>query len=194
VKNIISQCWEEKLKKSDTEVKDVFVIEPAVFPDARGFFMEAFHQQKFNELGISHTFVQDNQSLSAKGTLRGLHYQVSHIQGKLVRVIRGAIYDVAVDLRKSSETFGKWFGVELSAENKKQLWIPPCFAHGFYVLSDQAEVLYKTTDYYDAKGERCIFWNDPDLGIAWPLSPDISLLLSEKDQDAVPFKQAEVFD
>ncbi|MGV8026736.1 MAG: dTDP-4-dehydrorhamnose 3,5-epimerase [Anaerolineaceae bacterium] len=179
--------------KSNTELTDVFVIEPVVFKDARGFFMEAFHQQKINEFGIPYTFVQDNQSLSTKGTLRGLHYQVSHIQGKLMRVLRGAIYDVAVDLRKSSATFGKWAGIELSAENKKQLWIPPCFAHGFYVLSDQAEVLYKTTDYYDAGGERCILWNDPDLGITWPLDPDVPLLLSNKDQKGVSFKQAEVF-
>lgn len=182
------------MKKSNTEIADVLVIEPVVFEDDRGFFMEAFHQQKFNELGIQYTFVQDNQSLSAKGTLRGLHYQVAHIQGKLVRVIRGEIYDVAVDLRKSSDTFGKWFGIELSAENKKQLWIPPCFAHGFYVLSDQAEVLYKTTDYYDAEAERCIIWNDPDLDITWPLSANAPLLLSKKDQNGASFKEAEVFD
>jgi dTDP-4-dehydrorhamnose 3,5-epimerase len=182
------------LKILNTEIKDVLVVQPDVFEDGRGFFMEAFHQQKFNEFGIPYTFVQDNQSLSAKGTLRGLHYQVSHIQGKLMRVLRGAIFDVAVDLRKSSDTFGKWFGIRLSAENKKQLWIPPCFAHGFYVLSEQAEVLYKTTDYYDAQAERCIIWNDPDLGIAWPLSTDIPLLLSNKDQKGVSFKQAEVFD
>jgi dTDP-4-dehydrorhamnose 3,5-epimerase len=183
-----------QLKKSRTTLADVFIIEPAVFVDARGFFMETFHQQKMNDLGITHTFVQDNQSLSSKGTLRGLHYQITHVQGKLVRAIRGTIYDVAVDLRKSSTTFGKWFGVELSAENKKQLWIPPCFAHGFYVLSDQAEVLYKTTDYYDAQAERCILWNDPDLNIEWPLSPEIPLLLSEKDQKGISLRNAEVFD
>jgi len=172
----------------------VFILEPIVYSDSRGFFMETFHQQKINDLGIRYTFVQDNQSLSLKGTLRGLHYQIAHVQGKLMRVIRGSIYDVAVDLRKSSPTFGKWVGVELSAENKRQLWIPPCFAHGFYVLSEQAEVLYKTTDYYDAKAERCILWNDGDLKIDWPLTTEVSLLLSEKDKQGVAFKGAEVFD
>jgi len=182
------------LKITNTEIKDVLVVQPDVFEDGRGFFLEAFHQQRYRDAGIQDTFVQDNQSLSTNGTLRGLHYQVTHIQGKLMRVLRGAIYDVAVDLRKGSATFGKWAGIELSAENKKQLWIPPCFAHGFYVLSDQAEVLYKTTDYYDAEGERCILWNDPDLGITWPLVPDAPLLLSNKDQKGVSFKQAEVFE
>lgn len=182
------------MKITSTEIPNVIVVEPFVYQDDRGYFMETFHKQQYSEIGISYDFVQDNQSLSSGGTLRGLHYQVAHIQGKLVRVIRGEIYDVAVDLRKSSDTFGKWFGIELSAENKKQLWIPPCFAHGFYVLSDQAEVLYKTTDYYDAEAERCIIWNDPDLDITWPLSANAPLLLSKKDQNGASFKEAEVFD
>ncbi len=182
------------MKFTETSIKDVLVIEPTVFEDQRGFFMEAYHFQRYAEAGISTVFVQDNQSLSIKGTLRGLHYQVAHVQGKLVRAVRGSIFDVAVDLRRSSPSFGKWVGVELSAENKNQLWVPPCFAHGFYVLSDQAEVLYKTSDYYDPQAERCIMWNDPDIGIEWPIDPQAPLLLSSKDQAGVNFKQAEVFE
>ena len=182
------------MKFTETSIKDVLVIEPTVFEDKRGFFMEAFHHQRYADAGIHDDFVQDNQSLSIKGTLRGLHYQVAHVQGKLVRVLMGSIFDVAVDLRKSSPTFGKWIGVELSAKKKNQFWVPPCFAHGFYVLSEQAEVLYKTTDYYDPQAERCIMWNDPDIGIEWPIYPQSPLLLSPKDQDGVDFKQAEVFE
>lgn len=182
------------MKFTETSIKDVLVIEPTVFEDQRGFFMEAYHFQRYAEAGISTVFVQDNQSLSIKGTLRGLHYQVAHVQGKLVRAVRGSIFDVAVDLRHSSPFFGKWVGVELSAENKNQLWVPPYFAHGFYVLSEQAEVLYKTTDYYDPQAERCIIWNDPDIGIEWPIDLQAPLLFSSKDQAGVDFKQAEVFE
>lgn len=182
------------MKVTRTKIEDLLVIEPDVFADGRGFFMEAFHQQRYADAGIRYSFVQDNQSLSTRGTLRGLHYQINHVQGKLVRALQGTIFDVAVDLRKSSSTFGKWAGIELSTENKKQFWIPPCFAHGFYVLSGQAEVLYKTTAYYDPQAERCIIWDDPELGIAWQLLPEVPLLLSKKDQNGVPFRQAEVFE
>lgn len=150
-------------------IPDVLIIEPKVFGDDRGFFFESFNQKDFSKaVGKEITFVQDNHSLSKKGVLRGLHYQVQKTQGKLVRVIRGTVFDVAVDLRQSSINFGKWVGVELSAENKKQLWIPEGFAHGYLVLSDEAEFLYKTTDYWMAANEHCIAWNDPDLSIIWP--------------------------
>ncbi|MDP2966561.1 MAG: dTDP-4-dehydrorhamnose 3,5-epimerase [Pelolinea sp.] len=177
-----------------TDNPDVIGFEPRVFSDERGFFMESYRRDKFHQAGIPHEFVQDNHSFSIKGTLRGLHYQISHVQGKLVRVTSGEIFDAAVDLRKSSPNFGKWVGLILSAENKKQLWIPPGFAHGFYTLSPQADVLYKTTDYYDPAGDRCLIWNDPVICITWPLDPQVPLLLSEKDKQGTSFKNAEVFE
>ena len=159
-----------KLTAKKTPLQDVLVIEPKVFGDERGWFYESFNQQEFLTVtGIATPFVQDNHSLSKQGILRGLHYQTQHVQGKLVRVTRGAVFDVAVDLRQSSPTFGQWFGLELSADNHLQLWIPPGFAHGFLVLSEYAEFLYKTTDYYDPSSERCLIWNDPTLAIEWPI-------------------------
>lgn len=159
------------MKATPTAISDVLVIEPKVFGDARGFFYESFNQKAFNETtGTNYHFVQDNHSRSARGVLRGLHYQIQQPQGKLVRVVRGAVFDVAVDIRKSSATFGQWVGIELTEENHKQLWVPPGFAHGFVVLSDSVDFLYKTTDYYAPQHERCIAWNDPDLGITWPLA------------------------
>ncbi|KIA82253.1 dTDP-4-dehydrorhamnose 3,5-epimerase [Chromobacterium piscinae] len=171
----------------DTAIPDVKIIEPAVFGDARGFFFESFNQKKFEEaVGYSVEFVQDNHSRSAKGVLRGLHYQLDpHAQGKLVRVAAGAVFDVAVDIRLQSPTYGRWVGVELSADNKRQLWIPPGFAHGFLTLSDNTEFLYKTTDYWFKDLERAIAWNDPTLAIDWPLQqPPV---LSAKDQEAPLF-------
>lgn len=177
----------------DTPLSAVKIIEPRVFGDERGFFFESFNQQAFTAVTGEETgFVQDNHSRSAQGVLRGLHYQIRSPQSKLVRVIQGEIFDVAVDIRRSSPDFGKWFGVHLSAENKRQLWVPAGFAHGFYTCSGFAEVLYKTTDYYAPEHERCISWNDPELGIDWPTStPPV---LSKKDSDAVLFRDAEVFD
>jgi dTDP-4-dehydrorhamnose 3,5-epimerase len=171
---------------------DVVLITPRVFEDERGFFLESFNARDFAAgTGLSCTFVQDNHSKSAKGVLRGLHYQLDpHAQGKLLRVVQGAVFDVAVDIRKNSPTFGRWVGEELSAENKRQLWIPPGFAHGFLVLSETAEVLYKTTDFYVPAAERCIAWNDPDIGIVWPTeSPP---RLSAKDQQGVSLAAAEL--
>ena len=176
-----------------TEIPDILLIEPQIFQDDRGFFFESYNQQKFTDkTGINLNFVQDNQSLSKQNVLRGLHYQVIQPQGKLVRVVVGSIFDVAVDIRKSSPTFGQWVGYQLSAENKRQLWIPPGFAHGFVVLSQVAELLYKTTDYYNPQGDRCILWNDPDLAIDWHLTA--SPILSAKDQAGKFFALAEVFD
>jgi len=164
-----------------TAIPDVLIIEPKVFGDDRGFFFESFNENDFsNAVGQKITFVQDNHSLSKKGVLRGLHYQMQQTQGKLVRVVSGAVFDVVVDLRETSATFGKWVGVELSAENKKQLWIPKGFAHGFLVLSDQAEFLYKTTDYWHAGSEQCIIWNDASLNIDWP-DVGVTPLLNPKD-------------
>ena len=172
---------------------DVVLIEPKVFGDARGFFYESFNQRDFNAAtGTDYPFVQDNHSRSSKGVLRGLHYQIQQPQGKLVRVVQGAVFDVAVDIRKSSPTFGQWVGAELSADNHHQLWIPPGFAHGFVVLSDVAEFLYKTTDYYAPQHERCIAWNDPTLAIDWRL--DGVPNLSAKDAQGKLLVQAEVFD
>ncbi|NEQ48933.1 MAG: dTDP-4-dehydrorhamnose 3,5-epimerase [Leptolyngbya sp. SIO3F4] len=176
-----------------TSIPDVLIIEPEVFGDERGFFYESFNQQKFSEkTGLFCQFVQDNHSRSKQGILRGLHYQIEQAQGKLVRAIAGEIYDVAVDIRRNSTTFGRWVGAILSAENKQQLWIPPGFAHGFYVLSSSADVLYKTTDYYAPQHERSILWNDTVLAIKWPLA-DSSPILSAKDQQASTFAMAEVF-
>ncbi|MBL8644799.1 MAG: dTDP-4-dehydrorhamnose 3,5-epimerase [Rhodospirillaceae bacterium] len=173
-------------------IPDVIVLEPKVFGDERGFFMESFNQAVFAQAtGIKDTFVQDNHSKSVKGVLRGLHYQIQQAQGKLVRVVAGEIFDVAVDLRKSSPTFGQWVSATLSAENKKQLWVPVGFAHGFVVTSPTAEVLYKTTDYYAPAHERGLAWNDPDLNIPWPI--DGAPSLSAKDQKGQALKTAEVF-
>jgi dTDP-4-dehydrorhamnose 3,5-epimerase len=177
---------------SPTHIPDVLIIEPKVFGDSRGFFFESFNAKNFaSATGLSVSFVQDNYSRSAKGVLRGLHYQVEQTQGKLVQVSQGAVFDVAVDIRKSSPTFGQWVGCELSDANHRQLWIPPGFAHGFMVLSESADFLYKTTDYYAPQHERCIAWNDPSIGIVWP--SDINPLLSAKDQQGVSLAAAEVF-
>ena len=176
-----------------TKIPDVLIIEPKVFGDDRGFFFESFNKKAFEEAtGIVSEFVQDNHSKSIKGVLRGLHYQVKQAQGKLVRVCRGEVLDITVDLRKSSATFGKWTSVRLSADNKRQLWIPEGFAHGFVVLSETAEFLYKTTDYYAPEYERCIRWNDDDLAIDWQYGEE--LVISEKDAQGVLFKDAEVFE
>jgi dTDP-4-dehydrorhamnose 3,5-epimerase len=176
-----------------TAIPDVLIIEPKVFGDDRGWFFESFNEKDFSvALGCSVKFVQDNHSSSKKGVLRGLHYQVEQTQGKLVRVCHGAVFDVVVDLRQSSTTFGKWAGVELSAENKKQLWIPPGFAHGFLVLSETAEFLYKTTDYWHAASEKCIAWNDPDLKIQWP-NIGMSPILNFKDAAGLSWNDAPRF-
>jgi dTDP-4-dehydrorhamnose 3,5-epimerase len=182
------------MKFVSTTLPDVLTIEPQVYGDQRGFFMETYHDQKFNKAGIPFHFVQDNQSGSCRGALRGLHYQLRQTQGKLVRVIVGEIFDVAVDIRKSSPTFGKWVGIHLSAQNRIQVWAPPGFAHGFYVLSDWAEVIYKTTDYYAPEWERSILWNDPTMGIEWPIIPGTIPVLSEKDQCGKLLSEAEIFD
>jgi dTDP-4-dehydrorhamnose 3,5-epimerase len=174
-----------------TEIPDVLIIEPKVFGDARGFFFESYNQKAMADAGITAPFVQDNHSRSAKNVLRGLHYQIQQPQGKLVRVVVGEVYDVAVDVRKSSPTFGQWVGFNLSAENKRMAWIPPGFAHGFMVVSDYAEFLYKTTEFWAPQHERSIRWNDPDLGIAWPLAGEP--LLAAKDRDGLQLKDAEVF-
>ena len=175
-----------------TKISDVLIIEPRVFEDQRGFFYESYNEKAFREkTGVDAQFVQDNHSRSAQNVLRGLHYQIQQPQGKLVRVVAGAIFDVVVDLRKSSPTYGQWVGGLLSAENKQQMWVPIGFAHGFCVGSEFAEVLYKTTDYYAPQHERCVIWNDPDLAIAWPL--EAAPTVSAKDQAGVPFKEAEVF-
>jgi dTDP-4-dehydrorhamnose 3,5-epimerase len=180
------------MQRIATSLPDVFILEPKVYGDARGFFMQSYNRKTFADLGINLEFVQDNHSRSAKGVLRGLHYQVKQPQGKLVRVVAGAVFDVAVDLRKHSPTFGDWTGMILSAENKRLAWVPPGFAHGFYVLSDAAEFLYKTTDYYAPEHERSLLWNDQGLKINWPLVGEP--VLSDKDRHGVPFDSAEVFE
>lgn len=178
---------------TSTQIPDLLIIEPRILKDDRGCFFESFNEKYFSEVvGKQVTFVQDNHSFSKKGVLRGLHYQIKQTQGKLVRVVRGAVYDVAVDLRQSSLTFGQWIGVELSAENKKQLWIPVGFAHGFLVLSDEAEFLYKTTDYWHPSSEQCIAWDDPTLNIQWP-QIGIDPILSPKDQKGFFWSQAPKF-
>ncbi|NEO98469.1 MAG: dTDP-4-dehydrorhamnose 3,5-epimerase [Symploca sp. SIO2E9] len=175
-----------------TEIPEVLIIEPRVFGDDRGFFYESYNQRAFNDkAGITADFVQDNHSRSQQNVLRGLHYQIQQPQGKLLRVIVGSVFDVAVDIRKNSPTFGQWVSCLLSAENKRQVWVPPGFAHGFLVLSEAAEVLYKTTDFYAPQHERTLLWDDPDLAIAWPLGTDP--ILSAKDQAGQPLKQAEVY-
>ena len=181
------------MKATPTAIPEVLIIEPKVFGDARGFFYESFNGKAFDEAVGRHVeFVQDNHSRSAKGVLRGLHYQIQQPQGKLVRVVRGAVFDVAVDIRKSSPTFGKWVGVELSEDNHRQLWVPEGFAHGFLVLSETAEFLYKTTDYYAPAHERSIVWNDANLNIQWP-NIGIAPKLSAKDEAGSVFASAEVF-
>lgn len=181
------------MKVTPTAIQDVLVIEPKVFGDPRGFFYESFNQKAFDEAVGEHVkFVQDNHSRSVKGVLRGLHYQIRQPQAKLVRVVRGAVFDVAVDIRKSSATFGEWIGVELTAENHKQLWVPAGFAHAFLVLSETAEFLYKTTDYYSPEHERCIAWNDQTLEIAWP-DIGMELQLSAKDAAGLSLDEADLF-
>jgi dTDP-4-dehydrorhamnose 3,5-epimerase len=177
----------------ETGIPGLLVLEPKVFGDARGFFMESFNARTFAEVtGVKADFVQDNHSRSGRGVLRGLHYQVQQPQGKLVRVAQGRVFDVAVDLRRSSPTFGRWYGVELSGENHRQFWVPVGFAHGFYVLSDSADFLYKTTDYYAPQHERSLAWNDPTVGVQWPLQGEP--LLSAKDLAGKPLGQCEVFE
>ncbi len=181
------------MKVTPTRIPEVFIVEPQVFGDQRGFFFESFNQRDWEkETGLKTVFVQDNHSRSTKGVLRGLHYQIKHAQGKLVRVLVGEVFDVAVDIRRSSPTFGQWVGVKLSAENKKQLWVPAGFAHGFAVLSDEAEFLYRTTDYWAPEYERGIKWDDPTIGVDWPV--DFTPILSEKDEKGVAFAEAEVYE
>ena len=174
-----------------TAIPEVLIIEPRVFGDERGFFFESYNRKTMTALGLEMEFVQDNHSRSSKGVLRGLHYQRSHPQGKLVRVIAGEVYDVAVDLRRSSPSFGRWVAVELSAENKRMLWVPPGFAHGFLTQSESAEVLYKTTDYWHPEDERCLLWNDPKLAIAWPLVAEPQL--AAKDRAGLLLAEAELY-
>lgn len=181
------------MKVIDTAIPDVKIIEPAVYGDERGFFMETWSEEKFAELGLNLQFVQDNHSRSQQGILRGLHYQTKHTQGKLVRVTSGSVYDVAVDIRKSSPTFGQHVGVELNSDNHRMLWVPPQFAHGFYVISETADFLYKCTDSYDPTSENSLLWNDNELNIKWPLVNGKQPHLSEKDQVGIPFCDAVVF-
>jgi dTDP-4-dehydrorhamnose 3,5-epimerase len=180
------------MKVNPTQIAGVLIVEPTVFGDDRGFFLESFNERAMREIGIDAHFVQDNHSRSQRNVLRGLHYQINQPQGKLVRVVDGTVFDVAVDIRRNSSTFGKWVGMELSAENKRMFWMPPGMAHGFVVLSDSADFLYKATDYYAPEFERTILWNDPDLGIEWPLMGDP--ILSSKDVAGKSFRDAEVFE
>jgi dTDP-4-dehydrorhamnose 3,5-epimerase len=177
------------LKIRETSLPSVFVIEPAVFADERGFFMETWRLDRFRDLGIDVPFVQDNHSRSSRGVLRGLHFQEPHAQGKLIRCVRGSIFDVAVDVRRGSPTFSRWFGVDLTEDNRWMMWVPPGFAHGFLTLSDAADVTYKCTDYYEPSSERSILWNDPDIGIVWPA---VEARLSKKDAAAPRLKAAEM--
>jgi dTDP-4-dehydrorhamnose 3,5-epimerase len=170
------------------------LVEPEVFGDERGFFLETYHAQRFAEAGIRANFVQDNHSGSRRGILRGLHYQIKQTQAKLVRVVAGEVFDVAVDLRRSSPTFGRWVGVHLSTQNKRLVWIPTGFAHGFYVLSEWAEIVYKASDFYAPQWERTLLWSDPELGIQWPLIDGQPPLLSSKDAQGTPLRQAQLFD
>jgi len=181
-----------KFKFMETSIEGVHIIEPTVFGDERGYFMETYQEKEFKEAGIDGTFVQDNQSKSKRGVLRGLHFQRTKPQGKLVRVIRGEVFDVAVDLRRDSATYGKWEGVTLSEDNKKQFYIPEGFAHGFLVLSDEAEFTYKCTDFYDADDECGILWNDTEIGVEWPLEGVDELILSEKDEKWKPLKETDI--
>ena len=172
-----------KFKRIDTSIEGVCIIEPTVFGDNRGYFMETYSKPDFEEIGINNEFVQDNQSKSKKGVLRGLHFQKENTQGKLVRVIRGEVFDVAVDIREGSSTYGKWFGVVLSDENKKQFYVPEGFAHGYYVMSDTAVFSYKCTEFYHLEDEGGILWNDPEIGVEWPIEEGVEVLLSEKDRN-----------
>ena len=181
-----------KFKFTDTGIKDMFVVEPTVFDDNRGYFMETYQENDFRQAGHDLTFVQDNQSKSSKGVLRGLHLQLKYPQGKLVRVIKGEVFDVGVDLRGDSPTYGKWHGEILSDENKKQLYIPPGFAHGFLVLSDEAEFLYKCTEVYHGEDESGIKWDDEDIAIDWPLDGIDEIILSDKDKEWKSFKEADI--
>jgi dTDP-4-dehydrorhamnose 3,5-epimerase len=181
------------MKFQNTPIRDVVLVEPQVFGDARGFFLETWQEEKFAAAGIHATFVQDNHSRSNQWTLRGLHFQVEHTQGKLVRVTAGSVFDVMVDLRRSSPSFGAWWGVELSAENHRMLWVPPGLAHGILVTSQSADVLYKCTDYYSPAHERTLVWNDPRLGVKWPLPPGTAPLLSAKDSQGTSFADIEKF-
>lgn len=176
-----------------TNIPDVLIVNPHLIGDERGFFMETFHARRFVDAGIDANFVQDNHSGSKQGILRGLHYQIRQVQGKLVRVVVGEIFDVAVDIRRSSPFFGKWVGCSLSAQNKVQMWIPPGFAHGFYVLSDWAEVVYKASDFYAPEWDRTLLWNDRDLGIEWPLIDENPPILSNKDAEGIPLHLAETY-
>lgn len=185
--------YNKAMKFLPTVIPDVILIEPKVFGDDRGFFMETFQAKNFAAAGITSHFVQDNHSGSRQGILRGLHYQIQQTQGKLVRAVVGEIFDVAVDIRRSSPTFGKYVGTMLSAQNKHQLWIPEGFAHGFYVVSEWAEIIYKTTDYYAPVHERTLLWNDPTLGIHWPIAPGEEPVLSEKDTKGLLLGQADLF-
>lgn len=180
-----------KFKFMETSIEGVYIIEPTVFGDERGYFMETYHKEEFKKAGLDFSFVQDNQSKSKKGVLRGLHFQYTKPQGKLVRVIKGEVFDVAVDLRKDSPSYGKWEGVILSKENKKQFYVPEGFAHGFLVLSDEAEFIYKCTDFYDSEDEGGILWNDPDIGIKWPVDDINRVILSEKDRKWKTLKETE---
>jgi dTDP-4-dehydrorhamnose 3,5-epimerase len=180
------------MKVQTTQIAGVLIVEPTVFGDDRGFFLESFNERATREIGIDAHFVQDNHSRSQRNVLRGLHYQIRQPQGKLVRVVSGAVFDVAVDIRRGSPTFGKWVGVELSAENKRMFWMPPGMAHGFVVLSDSADFLYKATDYYAPEFERTILWNDPDLGIRWPMIDEP--ILSSKDAAGSTFRDVEVYE
>lgn len=181
-----------QFKFTETEIDGVFIIEPAVFGDHRGYFMETYNYEDFKKAGLDMVFVQDNQSKSKRGVLRGLHFQNPHSQGKLVRVISGKVFDVAVDLRKNSKTYGKWAGEILSSENKKQLYVPQGFAHGFLVLSEEAEFVYKCTDFYHPENEGSILWNDPQIGIEWPIEGIDEILLSEKDKNAKSLKDIKI--
>ena len=182
------------MKFTPTNLPDVILIEPDLYGDERGFFMETYRQEGFAKAGIPHLFVQDNHSGSRQGILRGLHYQIRQPQGKLVRAIAGEIFDVAVDLRRSSPTLGQWTGAALSTANRLQMYIPPGFAHGFYVLSEWAEIVYKATDYYAPEWDRTLLWNDPNLGVAWPLLGGLSPLLSEKDRQGKRLAEADLYE
>lgn len=182
------------MKVVRTDIPEVLVFEPQRHGDDRGYFMETWREDVFRDAGVDHSFVQDNQSSSRRGVLRGLHYQIRQAQGKLVRVISGTVFDVAVDLRRSSPTFGAWAGVELSAENARLVWVPPGFGHGFYVLSEQAEFVYKCTDYYSREHERVIRYDDPDIGIRWPLADGVPTVLSDKDLGGASLGEADLYD